>query len=103
MKRVLLLILVFWALSVPAAGAEKPCLGRDPIRKIVAAMTVEEKAMLLVGASMEGYAGDGAVTGRTLKLVPGSAGTTCPLEAYGIPATVMADTPSWPATSDREA
>ena len=94
MKRVLLLILVFWALSVPAAGAEKPCLGRDPIRKIVAAMTVEEKAMLLVGASMEGYAGDGAVTGRTLKLVPGSAGTTCPLEAYGIPATVMADGPA---------
>ena len=88
------MILVFWALSVPAAGAEKPCLGRDPIRKIVAAMTVEEKAMLLVGASMEGYAGDGAVTGRTLKLVPGSAGTTCPLEAYGIPATVMADGPA---------
>ena len=81
--------------SVAAASpAVKPRLGRDPVRRIVAAMTLEEKASLLVGASMEGYAGDGAVTGHTLKVVPGSAGTTCPLEDYGIPATVMADGPA---------
>ena len=45
---------------------------------------LEEKAGLLVGTSMEGYAGEGAVTGRTLKTVPGSAGTTRSLESYGI-------------------
>ncbi|MFR3033579.1 MAG: hypothetical protein ACLTMF_07115 [Alistipes putredinis] len=36
-------------------------------------MSLEEKAGLLVGTSMEGCAGEGAVTGRTLKTVPGSA------------------------------
>lgn len=94
MKSVLLLSLVFAAQSVAVAEPTKPRLGRDPLRRIVAAMTLEEKASFLVGASMEGYTGDGAVTGHTLKFVPGSAGTTCPLPAYGIPATVMADGPA---------
>ncbi|WP_290541103.1 glycoside hydrolase family 3 N-terminal domain-containing protein [Alistipes sp.] len=57
-------------------------------------MSLEEKASLLVGTSMENYGGQGAVTGRTLKIVPGSAGATCSLETYGIPPTVMADGPA---------
>ena len=61
---------------VVAVPSAKPRLGEAPVRKIVAAMSLEEKAGLLVGTSMEGYTGEGAVTGRTLKTVPGSAGTT---------------------------
>ena len=90
----LLGLLVLGAACVEAAPSEKPQLGRARIARIVAAMTLEEKASLLVGASMEGYGGEGAVTGHTMKSVPGAAGTTCALEAYGIPATVMADGPA---------
>lgn len=94
MKKLLIVLFVYSAASAVAAPPAKPRLGRDPVRKIVEAMSLEEKASLLVGASMEGYTGDGAVTGHTLRVIPGSAGTTCPLEAYGIPPTVMADGPA---------
>lgn len=95
MKKLLIVLFACSAtVAVAAAPAAKPRLGEAPARKIVAAMSLEEKALLLVGTSMEGYSGDGAVTGRTLKIVPGSAGTTCPLPDYGVPPTVMADGPA---------
>ena len=91
MKKLLIALFLFPVTLVVAVPSAKPRLGEAPVRKIVAAMSLEEKAGLLVGTSMEGYAGEGAVTGRTLKTVPGSAGTTRSLESYGIPTTVMAD------------
>ncbi len=94
MKKLLIALFLFPVTLVVAVPSAKPRLGEAPVRKIVAAMSLEEKAGLLVGTSMEGYAGEGAVTGRTLKTVPGSAGTTCSLESYGIPTTVMADGPA---------
>ena len=94
MKKLLIALFLFPVTLVVAVPSAKPRLGEAPVRKIVAAMSLEEKAGLLVGTSMEGYAGEGAVTGRTLKTVPGSAGTTRSLESYGIPTTVMADGPA---------
>ncbi|MEG0992928.1 MAG: glycoside hydrolase family 3 N-terminal domain-containing protein [Bacteroidales bacterium] len=88
---VLFSIVPSWILC---AAADKPQLGKDPIPKIVSSMTLYEKASLLVGASMDGYSGEGAVTGRTLNIVAGCAGTTNPLSQYGIPSTVMADGPA---------
>lgn len=71
-----------------------PQLGKDPIEKIVAAMTAEEKVSLLVGTGMPGFGGQSAVVGSTQNLVPGAAGTTFPIERLGIPAIVVADGPA---------
>lgn len=71
-----------------------PKLTADNIDEIVAAMTLEEKARLVVGTGMEGASGDSAVVGATRSLVPGAAGTTYPIERLGIPAVVLADGPA---------
>lgn len=68
-----------------------PQLGKDPIEKVVAAMTAEEKVSLLVGTGMPGFGGQSAVVGSTQNIVPGAAGTTFPIERLGIPAIVVAD------------
>ena len=47
MKKTLLTLCVFVSMGIQAQ--KLPQLGKDPINKIVAAMTLEEKATLLVG------------------------------------------------------
>ena len=71
-----------------------PQLGKDPIEKIVAAMTAEEKVSLLVGTGMPGFGGQSAVVGSTQNIVPGAAGTTIQIERLGITAIVVADGPA---------
>ncbi|MDE6022386.1 MAG: beta-glucosidase, partial [Muribaculaceae bacterium] len=71
-----------------------PKLTPDNIDEIIAAMTLEEKAHLIVGTGMEGTSGDSAVVGATRSIVPGAAGTTFPIERLGIPAVVLADGPA---------
>ena len=61
---------------------------------MVNAMTLEEKAHLIIGTGMAGFSGDSAVIGETRELVPGAAGTTYPIERLGIPAVVLADGPA---------
>ena len=63
-------------------------------RKILSQMTLEEKARFVIGTGMAGTTGDNAVIGSTQMLVPGAAGTTYPLEKYGLPAIVLADGPA---------
>lgn len=75
-------------------ATDVPQLGKDSVQRIVKSMTLEEKASLLVGLSMEDYGGEGSVAGHTLRYIPGSAGTTAPMPRYGIPPTVMADGPA---------
>ncbi|WP_277638434.1 beta-glucosidase [Bacteroides graminisolvens] len=64
------------------------------VKKIMAAMTLEEKASLVVGAGMERADGKSAVVGNTHKLVPGAAGTTVAIPHLNIPAIVCADGPA---------
>ncbi|WP_165157623.1 glycoside hydrolase family 3 N-terminal domain-containing protein [Parabacteroides sp. ZJ-118] len=71
-----------------------PRLGEDPVEKVVAAMTTEEKVSLLIGTGMPGFGGQSAVVGSTQDIVPGAAGTTFPIERLGIPAIVVADGPA---------
>ena len=63
-------------------------------RKLVSKMTLEEKARFVIGTGMAGMSGDQAVIGSTQSIVPGAAGTTYPLDNYGIPAIVLADGPA---------
>lgn len=72
-----------------------PKLNEHNIDEVVAAMTLEEKARLIVGTGMDGINnGDSAVVGETRSIVPGAAGTTYPIPRLGIPAVVLADGPA---------
>ena len=72
-----------------------PKLNENNIDEVVAAMTLEEKARLIVGTGMDGINnGDSAVVGETRSIVPGAAGTTYPIPRLGIPAVVLADGPA---------
>ena len=71
----------------------QPQLTKDNIDEVVAAMTLEEKATLLVGSGW-GSMNAGSMTASATILVPGAAGTTHPVERLGIPATVLADGPA---------
>ena len=69
-------------------------MGKASLDEVVNAMTLEEKAHLIIGTGMAGFSGDSAVIGETRELVPGAAGTTYPIERLGIPAVVLADGPA---------
>ncbi len=71
-----------------------PQLGKDSIDDVIAAMTIEEKARLIIGTGMSGTTGNDPVIGATQNIVPGAAGTTYPIERLGIPAIVLADGPA---------
>ncbi len=70
-----------------------PKLTADNINEVIAAMTLEEKADLVVGVGMGGFS-DKPVIGSTSSIVPGAAGTTKPIPRLGIPAIVLADGPA---------
>lgn len=70
-------------------------LREDNIDEIVAAMTLEEKAMLVVGVGMDKQdKGENATVGSSAELVPGAAGSTHAIPRLGIPQVVLADGPA---------
>lgn len=75
------------------AAQNAPKLRADNIDEIVKAMTLEEKADLVVGVGMGGFS-DKPVIGSTSSIVPGAAGTTKAIPRLGIPAIVLADGPA---------
>ena len=73
--------------------AAQPQLRKDNIDEVLSAMTLEEKAHLLVGCGW-GAMAPGSVTASMESLVNGAAGTTRPIDRLGIPAVVLADGPA---------
>ena len=71
----------------------QPQLSKDNIDEVLSAMTLEEKATLLVGSGW-GSMTAGSMTASATALVPGAAGTTRSIERLGIPSTVLADGPA---------
>ena len=71
----------------------QPKLSATNIDEVMKAMTLEEKARLLVGGA-NNFFGDQAVVGGEATLVPGAAGTSPEIERLGIPATVLTDGPA---------
>ena len=67
--------------------------GKSPVKKVVAAMTLEEKVNLLVGVG----AWNGNDIAQEIKdaknLIPGCAGQTYPIPRLGIPSVMLPDGP----------
>ena len=90
MKKILLLMT---AVISTAALFAQPKLRSDNIDEVLKALTLEEKATLLVGGGW-GSMTAGSMTASSETLVSGAAGTTRPVERLGIPVTVVADGPA---------
>lgn len=73
-------ILTIAAAIMTIAAMAQPKLTKDNIDDVINAMTLQEKASLLVGVRSS--------------LVPGAAGYTCGIDRFGIPVTVLADGPA---------
>ena len=90
MKKLLLtLISATFAMTTNA----QPQLRANNIDEVLKAMTLEEKAKLLVGGA-NNFFGDQAVVGGEADLVAGAAGTSPANPRLGIPATVFTDGPA---------
>ena len=72
---------------------QAPQLRADNIDEVMKAMTLEEKAKLLVGGANNFFT-EGAVVGGEATLVAGAAGTSPAIPRLGIPATVLTDGPA---------
>ena len=113
MKNRVLVLVLFLFSGVACMAQALPQFGKDPVKKVIGAMTLEEKASLVVGTGMRfggpppsGTAGPGApgapqqqapggtMIGQTQSLVAGAAGTTFAVPRLGIPAMVVADGPA---------
>jgi beta-glucosidase len=114
MKRILISSVLSIALFMSgiAQNAVGPKLGKDPVKKVIAAMTLEEKVSLVVGTGMRMPGGPppaananpaakplastptGPVIGETQTLVAGAAGTSYSLPRLGITPMVLTDGPA---------
>jgi beta-glucosidase len=104
-----LLIPCLSAASLHPQNTQALQLGKAPVKQIVAAMSLEEKASLVVGKggmtapssgpgttapAAAGVAPAGPMIGQMQALVAGAAGRTYDLPRLGIPALVVADGPA---------
>ena len=80
------------------AQSQPPRLGKSSVKEVVAAMTLEEKAKLLVGMGMAlDIPGIPAMDPEDRKVpekVPGAAGRTHAIARLGIPSITLADGPA---------
>jgi beta-glucosidase len=116
MKRILTasVLLISFVISSNSQTGNTPKLGKDPVKKVIAAMTLEEKAALVVGTGMPMPGGpppstnananapanptannaSDPVIGHTRSLVDGAAGTSFSLPRLGITPMVLTDGPA---------
>lgn len=83
----------------PVSAQTKPVpqLGKAGIKEVVAAMTLQEKALMVIGGGRTGTGivmGDGSMIGRTESKLPGAAGCTNAIPRLGIPAMILPDGPA---------
>ena len=81
------------SVALDASAQSAPQLRSDNIDEVMAAMTLEEKAQILVGGA-NNFFSNGAVVGGAAETVPGAAGTTAAIPRLGIPQTILTDGPA---------
>lgn len=85
-------------LSCTMTASAQLRLAPDNVDEILKAMTLEEKATLVVGTSRQGSTGGSqggnGMVGAHADAVPGAAGTTQPIARLGIPASILTDGPA---------
>ena len=89
MKKILLTLA---ALGMTLAAVAQPQLRSDNVEEVLKAMTLQEKATLLVGGARAAMVN--GVTSGVSANVPGAAGNTRNIDRLGIPVTVLADGPA---------
>ncbi|MEP6682105.1 MAG: hypothetical protein ABJA35_02550, partial [Parafilimonas sp.] len=99
MKKNIIPVFIFViSLCAPGANAQSlPQLGKNSVKDVIAAMTLEEKAKFVVGNgfSMPGMKKDEAANiGSTKDKVAGASGTTFAIPRLGIPSMVVSDGPA---------
>lgn len=98
MKKILIALTIILSLGITCYSQTLPQLGKAPLKSVIAAMTLEEKASMVVGMRTQRQAApasaNGPVTGQALDLVAGAAGTTYAIPRLGIPSIVVADGPA---------
>ncbi|MBV9961332.1 MAG: glycoside hydrolase family 3 C-terminal domain-containing protein, partial [Parafilimonas sp.] len=97
MKKITTIIFILaFIVHVKTSAQTAPQLGKNSVKEIVAAMTLEEKAKFVVGNgfSMPGSKKDTTFIGSTKDKVAGAAGTTFPIPRLGIPSMVVSDGPA---------
>lgn len=98
----LVLLAIFFNLDILSVKAqsttgEVPQLGHNTVKEVIAAMTLEEKATLVVGAGRAPAPRNlpgGTMIGQTEIKVPGAAGNTAAIPRLGIPSMVLSDGPA---------
>lgn len=90
MKKLTILLATFMSLTTMAQNLQ---LTAQNIDEVLAAMTLDEKAHLLVGGSNDFYNSQ-AMVGNSAETVPGAAGTTYAIPRFGIPETLLTDGPA---------
>ena len=99
MKSKLSILIGTMAIMAGCGTGSTPQLGKDSVDKVIAAMTLEEKARILIGTGQPGISTDTDLNMDSLirecrNMVPGAAGTTFPIDRLGIPAVVLTDGPA---------
>jgi beta-glucosidase len=84
MKKSIFIVLSLLVMTAQAQTVKVPQLGKDPVEKVIAAMTLEEKAQLLTGSERL----------HLQEKVPGAAGSTVAIPRLGIPSIVLTDGPA---------
>ena len=91
--KTILLAMTATTMAAVVQAQTAPQLKADNIDEVIKAMTLEEKAKLLVGGA-NNFFGPNAVVGGEADLVAGAAGTSHAIPRLGIPATVLTDGPA---------
>ena len=89
-KKLKVLIVIACLSQLQASAQKAPQLGKNSLDEVINAMTMEEKASMLIGSEMFGP----TLEGNPRLSVPGAAGATFPIKRLGIPPTVLADGPA---------
>ena len=101
MKKQILTICVL-LLEIVCSVSAQVKLQTDNVDEVLKAMTLEEKAMLVVGGNRQITTGDNnGMIGGHAQRVPGAAGATQAIPRLGIPSTVLTDGPAGVRISPR--